>query len=272
MRSRPGYLACLSGLSWDVRSVRLIFAATCLVTVLALPAAGATPVDCSAGGLCNGTSGDDLMQGTPGTDYLYAVGGNDIVRGRDSFDDLRGGTGNDDLDGGGGSDQYWITESAFGVDKISGDKGGSHDILIFQISAALTIDLRPGDGKEVTSGANSINIAEGVVIERVQAGGGIDTINGNGADNQLGGANLGDTIYGRGGDDVISGDYIELGNVGNDTLVGGPGNDEMYGGPGTDTIKALDSESDVIDCGDGTDTVFADAIDDVDIDCENVNP
>ncbi len=78
-------------------------------------------------------------------------------------------------------------------------------------------------------------------------------------------------------------DWIR-GAEGNDTIVGGPGQDKISGdlaggdcGPfwckypyGNDTIYAQDGEVDAILCGAGTDTVYADAADVVDKNCENV--
>ncbi|MFL9672331.1 S8 family serine peptidase [Pseudomonas marginalis] len=50
----------------------------------------------------------------------------------------------------------------------------------------------------------------------------------------------GGTVYGRGGNDVISGGYNSddrlYGGSGNDVLYGGTRNDELYGGDGTDTL------------------------------------
>jgi Ca2+-binding RTX toxin-like protein len=81
-----------------------------------------------------------------------------------------------------------------------------------------------------------------------------------------------DVIHGRGGNDLIDGragnDKL-YGDGGNDTIVGGPGRDSIFGGAGNDTINAADGERDVIDCGAGTDTVVADAIDVV-RNCEHV--
>jgi hypothetical protein len=82
---------------------------------------------------------------------------------------------------------------------------------------------------------------------------------------------------GPGNDDIDAG-------FGDDTIVGGPGRDRISGDRhngecgylwckypwGNDTIYARDGEVDSIDCGAGTDTVYADAIDVVSGDCENV--
>ena len=63
---------------------------------------------------------------------------------------------------------------------------------------------------------------------------------------------------------------ILYGGKGNDKLVGGSGEDLLYGGPGNDTIDARDGAQDLIDCGDGVDTVIVDAQEDGVFNCENV--
>jgi len=61
-----------------------------------------------------------------------------------------------------------------------------------------------------------------------------------------------DTIYGSGGNDILTGgagDDIISGGEGNDTIAGGMGNDTLFGDTGNDTISA----------GQGGDTVFGGA-------------
>ena len=59
------------------------------------------------------------------------------------------------------------------------------------------------------------------------------------------------------------------GGGGNDTVTGNGGSDSLSGGEGNDTIQARDGVSDRVDCGPGTDTVVADAADQV-VNCESV--
>ena len=102
-----------------------------------------------------------------------------------------------------------------------------------------------------------------------------------------------DTITGGDGHDIISGSF------GDDKLYGQKGNDEIYavendrrsgggffpvpgkgtpgidlvdGGTGNDTIRAADGIKDVIDCGEGTDTVEYDRTLDVIKNCETLIP
>jgi Ca2+-binding RTX toxin-like protein len=67
---------------------------------------------------------------------------------------------------------------------------------------------------------------------------------------------------GLGNDDVQTG-------AGNDTIDPGAGADLVHAGSGDDTVAARDGSQDVIDCGDGADTVTADAIDTL-TNCEKV--
>jgi Ca2+-binding RTX toxin-like protein len=78
--------------------------------------------------------------------------------------------------------------------------------------------------------------------DRVQAGGGNDTVYGSsGNDNELRGEGGNDTAYGGGGNDIIGADT-------SDTL---GSTDRSYGGGGKDTIFAGDGNLDIIDCGKG---------------------
>ena len=93
------------------------------------------------------------------------------------------------------------------------------------------------------------------------------TIVGDAGDNRLVGTSGADFISGKEGDDTLYGkernDELR-GKEGNDTLYAGQdndqlrpgsGNDEVYGGAGNDVLYMRDGETDVGDCGPGTDTV-----------------
>ena len=73
-----------------------------------------------------------------------------------------------------------------------------------------------------------------------------------------------DTVAGDAGDDEL------VSGPGNDTLVGGLGVDRADAGAGNDTIRVRDGLADSIVCGEGSDRVEADTVDDVATDCENV--
>jgi len=82
-----------------------------------------------------------------------------------------------------------------------------------------------------------------------------------------------DTLMGKGGNDDCYGgsgnDEIRCG-AGNDRIDGGFGQDDLFGDIGNDTISAADGQVDVVDCGEGNDTAYVDAQDDVNPNCEEV--
>lgn len=78
---------------------------------------------------------------------------------------------------------------------------------------------------------------------------------------------------GTSGDDVLRGAATDdrlCGLAGNDTIRGGAGRDGLYGGDGADTLVSSDGSFDVVGCGLGRDTVFADRVDLIGVDCERV--
>jgi len=110
-------------------------------------------------------------------------------------------------------------------------------------------------------------------------------INGTNTPNQITGTdnvNMVDQIEGKEGDDTLTG------GRGWNGLIGDTGTDTIKGGPDTDIVFAEDEvhqqtpgenaqvevngnpEQDTITCGKGTDTVYADEIDEVAADCERV--
>jgi Ca2+-binding RTX toxin-like protein len=102
-------------------------------------------------------------------------------------------------------------------------------------------------------------------------------------DDTMQGASGKDELAGRRGNDDIFGD-VEGAPAGNDLLRGGPGKDllfdgsqivdtdTVFGGKGDDRIDVQEHDSSVdhVECGPGTDTVFADPSDQL-TDCELVN-
>jgi Ca2+-binding RTX toxin-like protein len=111
-------------------------------------------------------------------------------------------------------------------------------------------------------------------------------IHGTDSSDQIFGQGGSDIIYGNGGGDNIWGDWhqvVDPGEPGSDTIYGGRGPDRLQGdertdtlngGPGNDRIEAKDGESDIIDCGRGTeDIAFFDkrGVDEVS-NCEVRNP
>lgn len=90
-------------------------------------------------------------------------------------------------------------------------------------------------------------------------------IRGGPRDDRLVGTKRADRLLGLRGNDTL------LGRRGRDVLVGGPGEDVLVGGPGNDTIRARDSEPDLIRCGPGRrDVAVVDEVEDGLFGCEEV--
>lgn len=98
---------------------------------------------------------------------------------------------------------------------------------------------------------------------RMKGSRGRDLIDGRGGNDGLDGRGGTDLVHGGRGNDVV------FGGPGNDRLTGGAGRDIVIGGAGADTIDVRDRRGgDVVRCGGGRDTVFADRTDRLARDCE----
>ena len=95
---------------------------------------------------------------------------------------------------------------------------------------------------------------------------------------QINGTRNAEEIRGLEGSDEISdglGADLIYGGTGDDNLIGTPSDtsvDRFYGGSGEDIFQPRDvpAVKDIVSCGPGTDTVYADKADDVEGDCERV--
>ena len=137
-------------------------------------------------------------------------------------------------------------------------------------------DCTPGD---VSADANAWIIqtfcpAAGVRSVRLDLGEREDTatvsidipttlLGGAGADRLTGGP-AADQLSGDDGDDVLAG------GGGADIMLAGLGADELSGDAGDDDLRVRDGIPDRVRCGDGSDTVEADTVDEVAADCEAV--
>ena len=109
-----------------------------------------------------------------------------------------------------------------------------------------------------------------------------DTLIGGTQDDRIYAGDGNDRARGREGEDFIKGglgDDEVYGQEGNDRIKGNFGEDKVFGGPGDDKVRggshgqANDGARDVLDCGQGTDTVYFTAgVDEVSDDCEILNP
>ena len=94
---------------------------------------------------------------------------------------------------------------------------------------------------------------------------GITVSAGDGADSLTNTTATRSTLSGGDGNDSLAG------GSGNDLLRGNKGVDTHAGGAGDDLIDARGDRGDVVSCGDGNDTVMADAADSIALDCETVD-
>jgi hypothetical protein len=146
-------------------------------------------------------------------------------------------------------------------------------------------DGRPGEGDDITGVERVVSHSTGRLVgtdaaeylQTFQVGSPVE-IDGNGGDDTLRAGDGADTVDGGAGNDDIDAGF------GDDKVTGGPGADAIASdrragdcGPlwckypyGNDTVYARDGERDSITCGFGDDTVYADALDVVDSDCEHV--
>jgi len=154
--------------------------------------------------IISGTGFADQISGSAGADTLLGQNGADTLTGRGGDDVLNGGAGNDILNGGAGADTLIggsQTDTASYIDAISGAR----------------IDLAYQDRNTGQAAGDSFNSIE-----------------------NLTGSDLGDLIYGDGGNNTIYGldgdDWLQ-GRGGNDTLIGGAGNDVLVGGVGADVLN-----------------------------------
>ena len=163
--------------------------------------------------------------------------------GADGSDTLNGGLGADDINGGAGNGDtttYAGRDTAVNVNLgvANGDgEAGENDNVMPNVERVTGTDFNDTIIGEAAAGPSQPNIFNG--------GNGNDTVRGGDGN---------DTVNGGGGDDTV------VGNGGQDSLVGGAGNDAVNGGG--------DGAKDNLNCGTGTDTHTADAIDVVGASCE----
>jgi hypothetical protein len=232
----------------------------------------------------DGFGGDDEIDGGAGDDQLEGNGGADTVLGGDGNDTLSGddqaAPAADLVDGGNGNDllkdyvEYGTDihpPANVGLDGIANDgrEGEGDDVrsierMIAYVSGRFVLS----DGAEDWQIWSNMDSGRSVVV----AGGGNDKIVGEDAVEEIDGGSGDDYLEGGKNHDVING------GVGRDTIFGDdtdsscnadfPESCVKYG---NDEIYARDGEVDQIDCGAGTDKVFADPSDVVAANCETVD-
>jgi Ca2+-binding RTX toxin-like protein len=274
------------------------------------PTSTSTSADLSGITFTNWIDGTDLINivGTIGNDTLIGSSRNDSITGNTGFNTFRGGLGADTLAGSSGDDTF---EYLAGSEIISGETllgfSGLNTVKllgsgIFDFSDAVLdgffggrLDFSQSTGattahfsRNVLGSIDTVNIlgsagADALIVD--SDGGsasvatvsftnwtaGVDTITLNGqADiqNSLRGSSEADLLLGANlNDDLRSGS-------GNDTLSGGAGADQLFGDGGDDLFLFATGDGvagEVIDGGDGTDTLRINAGASVDFSSVNIN-
>jgi Ca2+-binding RTX toxin-like protein len=248
----------------------------------------------SGGDVLDGGAGDDTLGGGADADTLVGGGGADVLDAGAGDDVLDAGAGDDVVSGGDGRD---LLQSSQGADALHGEAGD--DRLIVSGSDPVTLDggdgndmLQGGDGNDRLLGVGGDDRLDGNAGADVLFGGvGTDTVDYGqrvarvfvtiGAGSDDGGAGEHDTVevdvervLGGAGNDVLTAgaEPTQLhGGAGDDTLHGGSGSDLLDGGEGDDRLftRRTPPDSDVLRCGDATDTFVADRRDTVAGDCES---
>lgn len=150
----------------------------------------------------DGTGLDDTLVGTAGDDNINGFGGNDLINAGGGDDYIDGGDGNDKLYGGAGYDQF---RPGAGNDDIDGGVDGGF-ISYQDHTGSVIADLSPGLIYDDGTGGfdNAIN------VNGIHGGSAGDTIS----------VAIHQHVFGRGGDDYLSGSGNLNGGSGDDTLVG----------------------------------------------------
>ena len=139
---------------------------------------------------------------------------------------------------------------------------GDDSLTMFGVPVADTALVLGGPGEDRLNGHHG--------VDRIEAGTGEDEITGNDGNDTIFGQEHSDRIFGNRGNDQLRGEGAA------DTVAAGPGADVVRGGSGNDMIftnegEGIPAEVDTVDCGTGTDTVFADLRDVLQSDCNNVD-
>lgn len=181
----------------------------------------------------NGDLGDDTLSGGSGEDALHGHTPANPTPSRDGKDTLYGDDDNDVLAG------YWSQDVLDGGDGI--DRASYNDKRDFDpIGVTLDDDTTTNDGgaSDGTTGNRDVVRTN---VEQVLGGNGADTIV-----DAVTSRSIDNTFNGQGGSDRMSG------GLGADHLVGTTGNDTLNG---ERAGVSAESDRDLIEGGDGTDTV-----------------
>jgi Ca2+-binding RTX toxin-like protein len=226
---------------------------------------------------------DTVLIGSDGPNVLTGGPKDDLLEGGGGADTLIGGDGFDVADYSDHDDAVMLTLNGAADDGSPGE----HDRI-----AADVEDLRGGAGADSLTGDAQGNVLDGGPGADVLIGAdGVDAVDYSDRDAPVrvdldgsagndGGSGEGDTVgadiegaFGGRGDDTLIGNGASgflAGAEGNDVLVDRGGSDELDGGDGADVLDSTDGARDDDTCGQGSDQVLRDALDDVADDCESV--
>ena len=134
------------------------------------------------------------------------------------------------------------------------------------ISRSITIEAGPSedDVRYNVSGIQGIVAGDTGLDVIASTSGTNDFLSGDQGNDDIDAGPGNDEVRGEEGNDVLKG------GDGNDKLFAGSGADTLDAGPGDDTLQTNDGTADKVTCGDGTDSIVADTVDELGADCENV--
>eukprot|EP00581_Thalassiosira_minuscula_P022735 CAMPEP_0184416812 /NCGR_PEP_ID=MMETSP0738-20130409/9759_1 /TAXON_ID=385413 /ORGANISM="Thalassiosira miniscula, Strain CCMP1093" /LENGTH=768 /DNA_ID=CAMNT_0026776337 /DNA_START=64 /DNA_END=2367 /DNA_ORIENTATION=+ len=215
-----------------------------------------------------GDDGDNYLRGRGGDDSLLGGLGNDILRGDEGNDTLRDGGGNDDLRGGEGNDTWFMGSGNDTFDGGAGIDTVVIDVNTFSLPVGGVVEthLSTGDSGLVGNpnlrdvlidvenvtllGTYDSNLTGNFGANRLEAGGGDDTLAGYDGNDTLLGGDGNDLLMGGGDDDSLEG------GAGNDTLWGGAGNNVMSGEGGNDILGG-GNDAETLIGGEGNDSLWS---------------
>jgi hypothetical protein len=215
----------------------------------------------------NGTQVRDIVKTDPGDTVVSGAGDDYIAAGAtvDAGDGddvvLNGGT----VLGGGGNDRIANPSSA--------DGGDGYDVITYDFSefggpGSLSLVIGPGSLTVASSPAATLTSTQFEQWDLIlpPSFGFPDTLDSRTFPGRLvlTASEGADTIHSGPASDVI------YGGRGADAIDPGAGSDDISAGLGNDSVSVRDGVADIVDCGDGTDTVTADRVD-VLSNCEQVS-
>ncbi len=205
--------------------------------------------------------GNDNAYGGAGNDEIHGGLGDDFLLGDADADTIYGDAGRDDIYGGIGGDQLYGGEDddrVFGGDGNDTAFGDSGDDLLEGNAGDDT--LWGGDGNDILiAGIGDDYVYGEVGCDVLYGGEGLDHLFGGDQADRLYAGSGNDLVYGGSGDDLVfgeDGDDQLFGESGHDQLYGGLGVDQLDGGTGDDLLSADAGVGNVLIGGEGNDRIY----------------